>query len=87
MVFRIFFEVILEAGASREVGVPVRAHSIRGFSTSTAFLKNWSVASVLAAASWCSNSVFAAFYLRGLHFELEGLRSLVPFVVAGEQLG
>ena len=44
-------EVIHEAGASREVGVPVRAHSIRGISTSTTFHKNWSVSSVLAAAT------------------------------------
>ena len=80
-------EVIHEAGASRKVGVPVRAHSIRGISTSTAFHKNWSVASVLAVASWCSNSVFAAFYLRDLHFEFEGLRCLGPFVAAGEQIG
>ena len=80
-------EVIHEAGASREVGVPVRTHSIRGISTSTAFYKNWSVSSVLTAASWRSNSVFAAFYLRDLHFEYESLRSLGPFMAAGEQIG
>ena len=50
-------EVILEAGASREVCVPVCAHSIRGIATSTAFHKNWSIASVLDVASWRSNSV------------------------------
>ena len=79
--------VIHEAGASREVGVPVRAHSIKGISTSTAFHENWSVASVLAVASWRSTVVFAAFYLRGLPFEFEGLRSLSPFMAAGEQIG
>ena len=80
-------EVIHEAGASREVGLPVHAHSVRGISTSTTFYKNWSVPSVLAAAFWHSHSVFAAFYLRDLHFEFEGLRSLGPFVAAGEQIG
>ena len=79
-------EVIHEMGASREVGIPVCAHSIKGISTSTAFHKNWSVASVLAAVSWGFNSVFAAFYLRDLHFEFEGLRSLGPFLAAGEQI-
>ena len=80
-------EVSHEAGASREVGVPVHTHSIRGISTSTAFHKNWSVSSILAAATWRSNSVFAAFYLKDLHFDFEGLRSLGPFMVAGEQIG
>ena len=76
-------EVIPEAGASREVGVPLHVHSNRGITTSTAFLKNWSISSVSDAASWQSNSVFASFYLRDLHFEYEGIRSLGPFVAAG----
>ena len=58
-----------------------------GISTSTAFRKNWSIVSVLDAASWRSNSVFASFYLRDLHFEYEGICSLGPFVAAGEQIG
>ena len=45
-------EVIHEAGASREVGVPIRAHGFRGIATSIAFHKNWSIASVLDVASW-----------------------------------
>ena len=80
-------EVICELGACREVGVPVRAHGIKGISTSTAFFKNWSVSSVLTAASWHSNSVLATFYLQDLHFEYEGLCSLGPLVAAGEQIG
>ena len=80
-------EVINEVGANREVGVPVRAHSIRGISTSTAFHKSWSVSSVLAAATWRSNSLFVAFCLGDLHFEFEGLRSLGPFMAAGERIG
>ena len=79
--------VICEAGASREVGVPVRAYNTREISTSTAFCKNWSVSSVLTAASWRSNLLFTAFYLRDLQFEYEGLRSLGLFVAAGEQIG
>ena len=59
-------EVIHEAEAGRpEVG-PVRAHSIRGLSTSAAFHRNWSVASVLESATWRSNLVFVSFYLRDL---------------------
>ena len=78
-------EVIHEAGANREEGVPVRAHSIRGVSTSTAFHRNWPVSSVLEAATWRSNSVFAAFYLRELQFEYENIRSLGPFVSVGNK--
>ena len=55
-------EVIYESGASGEAGSTVRAHSIRSIATSSAFFKNWSVANVLDAASWRSNSVFTSFY-------------------------
>ena len=80
-------EVIHEAEAARpEVG-PVRAHSIRGVSTSAAFHRNWSVASVLESATWRSNSVFVSFYLRGLQHDFEGLRSLGLFVAAGSRIG
>ena len=69
-------EVIHEAEAGRpEVG-PVRAHSIRGVSTSAAFHCNWSVASVLESATWRSNSVFVSFYLHDLQHEIDGIRSL-----------
>ena len=51
------------------------------------FKKNWSIASVLDAASWRSNSVFASFYLRDLQFEYKSIRSLGPLVAAGEQIG
>ena len=80
-------EVIHGAGAARpEVG-SVRAHGVRGISTSAAFHKNWSIASVLESATWCSNSVFASFYLRDFQHEFDGLRSLGPFVAAGERIG
>ena len=61
---RIFFlrEIIHEVEAGRpEVG-PVRAHSIRGVSTSAAFHHNWLVASVLESATWHSNSVFVILF-------------------------
>ena len=80
-------EVIHKAEAARpEVG-PARAHSIRGVSTSAAFHRNWSVASVLESATWRSNSVFVSFYLHDLQHEFEGLCSLGPFVAAGSRIG
>ena len=55
-------EVITESGARKEPGVVPRAHSIRGVATSAAFHRNWSVSSVLDAAScWRLNSVFTSF--------------------------
>ena len=58
-------EVISGAGAVRgDVVTPLRAHSFRGFATSTVFMQNWSVSKVLEAASWRLNSIFAFFYLR-----------------------
>ena len=46
------WEVILGAGAVKgDEGPPLRAHSIRGVSTSAAFLQNWSVSKVLEAAT------------------------------------
>ena len=80
-------EVIHGAGAARpEVG-SMRAYSVRGVSTSTAFHQNWSVASVLESATWPCSSVFASFYLRDLQYEFDGLRSLGPFMAAGEWTG
>ena len=49
--------------------------------------KNWSISSVLEAASWKSNTVFPSFYLRNLQYIFEGVRSLGPFVAAGERIG
>ena len=44
-------EVIFVSGACKEDSAALRAHSIRGITTSSAFFKNWSVSSVLDAAS------------------------------------
>ena len=80
-------EVIVQSGASSEEVVAPRAHSIHGIATSSAFFKNWSLSSVLEAASWKSNSVFTSFYFRDLQYVFEGVRSLGPFVAAGERIG
>ena len=50
-------EVIVHSGASPNDVTAPRAHSIRGIATSSAFFRNWSLASVLEAASWRSNTV------------------------------
>ena len=79
-------EVIVNSGASSgDVAAP-RAHSIRGMATSSAFFKNWSLSSVLEAASWRSNTVCTSFYLKDVQYTFEGVRSLGPFVAAGERL-
>ena len=80
-------EVIVHSGASSESVATPRAHSIRGIATSSAFFRNWSLSSVLEAASWRSNTVFTSFYLRDLQYVYEGVCSLDPFVAAGECIG
>ena len=83
----LLWEVIVQSGASLQ-GVPApRAHSIHGIATSSAFFRNWSLRSVLGAASWRSNAVFTSFYVRDLQFVSEGVHSLGPFVAAGECIG
>ena len=79
-------EVIHEVGASRpEVG-SVRAHEIRGVSTSVAFHRNWSVSAVLESATWSSSLVFSSFYLREIQHEYDGICSLGPFMAAGSRI-
>ena len=79
-------EVIVHSGASpNDVAAP-KAHSIRGIATSSAFFRNWSLASVLEAASWRSNTVFTSFYLKDVQYILDNVHSLGPFVAAGARL-
>ena len=79
-------DVIHAAGASRpEVGF-VRAHEIRGVSTSVAFHRNWSVSAVLESATWSSSSVFSSFYLRDIQHEYDGICLLGLFVAAGSRI-
>ena len=79
-------EVIVHSGASSNDVAAPKAHSIRGIVTSSAFFKNWSLASVLEAASWRSNTVFTSFYLKDVQYIFEDVRSLGPFVAAGVRL-
>ena len=80
-------ETISGAGALRpDGGRDLRAHSIRGVSTSVTFARNWSVRQVLEAATWRSNTVFASYYLRDVSFSLDEWRSLGPIVSAGQVL-
>ena len=77
-------EVISEAGAVRQdVAAPLRAHSVRGVTTSVSFLRNWSISKVLEAATWRLNSVFTSFNFSDISYVFQGLRSLCPFVTAG----
>ena len=63
MVFLTYCERFLcTRASSNDVAAP-NAHSIRGIATSSAFFRNWSLASVLEASSWRSNTVFTSFYL------------------------
>ena len=78
-------EVIVHSGASSNDVAAPNAHSIRGIETS-AFFKNWSLASVLEAASWRSNTVFTSFYLKDVQYIFENVHSLGPFVAAGVRL-
>ena len=80
-------ETISGAGALREgEGQSLRAHSIRGISTSLIFKKNWSTKQVLQAATWRSTSVFSSFYLRDVAYTWDSCKSLGPFVSAGQVL-
>ena len=61
-----------------------RAHGVRSMATSASFLKNWSVAKVIEAATWKSVSVFTSFYLKDVQFSYPDGYGLGPFVAAGQ---
>ena len=79
-------EVIVHSGASPNDAAAPRAHSISGIATSSAFFRNWSLSSVLEAASWRSNTVFTSFYFKDVQYILDNVHSLGPFVAAGARL-
>ena len=58
------------------------AHSIRAVSTSAAFSRNVPLASILAAASWSSSTVFTSFYMRDVQCSSSSGFSLGPLVAA-----
>ena len=80
-------DVIFSAGAAGPKVGRLRAHDVRGVSTSVAFHRNWSVSAVLDLATWSSSSVFSSFYLRDLQHEYDGILSLGPFVAPGTRIG
>ena len=70
-------QVISDAGAIWDISAgPPRAHSVRGVATLAVFLCNWSV---VEAATWRSNPVFATFYFNDLSSSLGNCGSLGPF--------
>ena len=78
-------EVLVHSGASSNDVAALNSHSIRGIATS-AFFRNWSLASVLEASSWRSNTVFTSLYLKNGQYILDNVHSLGPFVAAGASL-
>ena len=66
------------AGSSRSTPSSFRAHSVRGVVASAAFARNAPLASVLAAATWSSSTVFTSFYLKDVQFSFLMGFSLVP---------
>ena len=59
-----------------------RAHIIRAISTSAAFSRNIPLASILAAVTWSSSTVFTSFYLCDVQFSSSSGFSLGPVVAA-----
>ena len=80
-------QVILDAGIMSEGASFPHAYSVRGVTTSAAFLRNWSVSKVWEAATWRSNPVFAVFRYRDLSYSLDNCHSLGPFVAADSVVG
>ena len=73
----------LSSSTSTSTPSSSRAHSVRGVATSWAFVRNASLSSVLAAASWSSSTVFTSFYLSDVQFSSSQGFSLGPVVAAG----
>ena len=61
----------------------VKTHELRAVSTSLAFKHNLSLQSVMEAAQWRCNSVFASHYLKDVSFVYNNCRTLGPLLVAG----
>ena len=80
-------EVIVRSSSSSDYIAPPRALSIRGVATSSAFFQSWSLQKMLESASWRSDTVFTSFYLKDVQYLCEGVRSLGPYIAAGEQIG
>ena len=71
-------EVILHSGASSNDVAALRLIVFAALRHHLHFFKNWSLSSVLEAASWRSNTVFTSFYLQHVQYIFEDVRSLGP---------
>ena len=60
----------------------VKAHDIRAFSTSWAYLKNTSMEQILMAGQWKAHTTFTNFYLKDLTMLRDKMLQLGPLVVA-----
>ena len=60
----------------------VKIHELRAVSTSVSFAHNLSLESVMNAAQWRCNSVFASHYLKEVSIEYENCRTLGPLIAA-----
>ena len=61
----------------------VKAHELRGVSTSMSFKHNLSLQAVIEAAQWRCQSVFASHYLKDISLDYENCRTLGPLLMAG----
>ena len=61
----------------------VKMHEVRAVATSLSFSHNLSIESVMEAAQWRSQSVFASHYLKDVSIQYNDCRALGPFVAAG----
>lgn len=64
--------------------IKVRAHDIRGIATSVLWWKNKAMSTILDAACWKTQSVFANHYLKDVQRSEGDVFSLGPIVAAGE---
>ena len=61
----------------------IRAHSIRAVATSLNFMRNHSLQTVIEAATWRGNSIFASHYLKDVKRTYEACSSLGPLIAGG----
>ncbi|KAK3892123.1 hypothetical protein Pcinc_004090 [Petrolisthes cinctipes] len=65
----------------------VRAHDIRGIAALMRLWKNSSIASILEAACWKTQSVFVEHYLRDIERQESDVYALGPVIAAGDVIG
>lgn len=65
----------------------IRAHELRAFSSSWAYINKAPLDDILRAAVWNQQSTFARFNLRDMFTQIQGLQLLGPIVVAQKVVG